>query len=281
MKVEQHHSDPHWHDDLEQMLRETTEDQPFLVPGWVSWRANDFIQKAANELGWDKLLFWSDHGLRHGAAVDAARDAVPEDGQTQKDAEDLAVFRRTAQLAENMRRFYAEDPKFRHLRALEVKLISNTPQQIDELTRRVEDIRTRAKKELQLRDDADMDEFEISFEDEAALADCEPGEFLQLLAEKIKRWKTIRRNRNEDDTSSGEDEGDNDGDDDAPKQKKTKAKAKATTKAKAKAKTTAKAKKKPIAKKTAKAKKATPAKKTQERKKTAKTAGAKNKGARK
>lgn len=195
MKIEQHFSDVQWKAELDRISSGANEEVSRWVPNWCTWKANDYVKLCSEQLGWSPLLFWSNHGIRHGAAVDAARDAViPADASyaQQVEIQDLAVFRRTAQLTEGMRRFYSEEPRHRVDRALHLKLISTTPGEIDDLVNRVKSIRDEAKKHLIIRNEEDVDDFDLSFEDEQALADCSAGEFVALLGKTMQRYKTIK-----------------------------------------------------------------------------------------
>lgn len=206
MKVEYHYSDTFWKEELDRISSRATDASPYWISGWCSWKANDYVKLCSVSLGWNPLLFWSNHGIRHGAAVDAARNATyPANASkaARKEAEDLAVFRRTAQLSEEMRRFYAEPEPFRYGRALELKLISTTPAEIQETQRRVSLIREEAKKFLTVRNQEEVDDFELTFEDEAALANATPSQYLALLRSTLRKYKT---NKDSDDDSDEESE---------------------------------------------------------------------------
>lgn len=212
MKIEKHFSDVHWKAHLDRISNTAKKenDDERWVPGWTTWKANRYVKLCAVESNWDENLFWSNHGIRHGSAVDAARDAKASRGISLKTAQDNAVFRRTAQLSESMRRFYAEPPDDRSDRALEVHLISHTHAELQDLRSRVEKIRNAVKTELNVRNEEEVDDFNLTFEDESALADCTAAEFVQLLQKTMKKYKTTKAT------------GDSDSDDDEEKPKKTK-----------------------------------------------------------
>jgi hypothetical protein len=111
-----------------------------LVTVWDPWLANDFVKKAATALNWDKLLFWSNHGIRHGSAVDAVVDYRIINPKATEAEEDQAIFRRTGHLSFQMRRMYAEDPHKRTARGIHLKLLVNysVPKQVKDANKAME-----------------------------------------------------------------------------------------------------------------------------------------------
>lgn len=111
--MEYHHTDPYWNDEIKKLVERIEKagvPDATLVSDWDSFEANNWVKSAQKHFGWDKNLFWSNHGLRHGSAVDAAVDARAKFGPEVTAAQiDNAIFERTGHLTESMRRMYAED----------------------------------------------------------------------------------------------------------------------------------------------------------------------------
>ena len=191
MATEFHYSDQYWYPKIVEILKRTDPGER-LVPGWISWKVNRFIRVSAAELGWGSDLIWTDHGIRHGSAVDAARDAAVAGGDAE--AQDLAVFRRTGQLSEEMS-FYAESPKHRQARALEVKLLKVSAQEIAEAHEKLQEVRDAVREAYGLKSSEDLDDlFEFTEEQEHDLDDKSAGAFLVALRhELLPRFKARKK----------------------------------------------------------------------------------------
>lgn len=171
VELEEHYSDPRWNELIHEALSENEEDK--LVQGWCPLKANSYIRGRAAAHGWDSRLFWSDHGIRHGSAVDAARAAQCRKNANQEqvaEAQDLAVFRRTGHKSGDMRRFYAEDPKHRSDRGLLLRLLLETPEEISVAEQLLQERREATRSELGLDDNDEVDDaFFVSKGDEIEL----------------------------------------------------------------------------------------------------------------
>jgi hypothetical protein len=82
-ELENHAASAAWNKELGEILariekrwEETGEE--YAVPGWDCVAANFLVKDAAVRLGWDPLVNWVDHGIRHGAAVDAAEASADQ-----------------------------------------------------------------------------------------------------------------------------------------------------------------------------------------------------------
>ena len=79
-ELETHVCSAAWNDKIGRIIdaaeaRWEEDDEDILVPGRNPVTANKLIKQAAKELEWNQDVDWVDHGIRHGAAVDAADDA--------------------------------------------------------------------------------------------------------------------------------------------------------------------------------------------------------------
>jgi hypothetical protein len=71
-EVEYHICDVSFTDLITSMIAAARSRNGFLIPTWKQTEALDIVKKAAQEYGWDPNLTWVNHGIRHGACLDAA-----------------------------------------------------------------------------------------------------------------------------------------------------------------------------------------------------------------
>jgi len=87
-----------------------------LFPNFTQWAGNKAITVAAKLLNLDSRLQWVNHGIRHGAAVDAAAWAYAQYGDDE--GKILAEIRaRLVHESDDMKYFYSEPPAVRAIRA--------------------------------------------------------------------------------------------------------------------------------------------------------------------
>lgn len=78
--LEKHSNNVSWNSELYEIFqraqaRAAETDNWLAVPGWKGQVACRLVKEAAKALGWSSDVDWVDHGIRHGAAVDAAANS--------------------------------------------------------------------------------------------------------------------------------------------------------------------------------------------------------------
>ena len=73
--IEYHICDPTYLPLITSMIEAARNTNGFLIPEWNSTQALAIVKKCASSLGWNPDLEWVNHGIRHGACLDAADSA--------------------------------------------------------------------------------------------------------------------------------------------------------------------------------------------------------------
>lgn len=73
--IEYHICDPSYLTLITSLIEAATLSNGFLIPNWNSTEALAVVKKCALSLNWDPDLEWVNHGIRHGACLDAAESA--------------------------------------------------------------------------------------------------------------------------------------------------------------------------------------------------------------
>ena len=118
--VEKHEMDQRFLAEIIEIYGRASRDPSALVvPGWKPAKVLALVKRAAAALGWDELVKWVNHSVKHGSSMNAGDDA---EDQTEE-GRDAAIAARTDHMSQPVRAHYGTDALTRHV-------VANTRQRL-------------------------------------------------------------------------------------------------------------------------------------------------------